>query len=260
MSSVSFAGGGSIVRNGGGLGEMSAVIIFQKMQGYLNSCIQSAAACSLSEQEVVLIKKVSTAMPIELKSFQLQFFSASEGPDLLTANFVGSPILIRSGALANSVGVPNSFSEIGSLVLFGLLKHQEVDSVSLAQKIFWSLKIETTSFFVDSEQNQIHWLRIEANSSEVFDELVLEQTDHSYDLYPLIQKLNFCEISPNLKVRIQRMTLPIPMSKTVVLDVKWNCGGERLGRAKIKIELVFSETGSFSLGSTKASAFGVIKP
>lgn len=261
ISSFSFAGGGTIVRNGGGLGEMSAVMIFQKMQRYLNSCLQNVPGCGLTDQEAVLVNQISLDMPSEYQSYQLRFFSQSDGPDIMTENFVGSPISIRSAALADNNGVPYPYSQIGSLILSGLLRHHGVESIGLAKKVFLPLKSEMTSLFVNSNVDVIHWMKIESkSSSEIFDEIILEQSESSFDLFPLIQSVKLCENSESLKLRVRRMISPNPMAKTVVLDVNWNCGGIRSGQAKIELELSFTVLDTFDLNGSYARAFGVVNP
>lgn len=268
VSSVSFAGGGSIVRSGGGLGEMSAVMIFQNMDRYLYSCLQNTSACRLNEQETLILKKTSSDMKTEHQAYPLSFFAKSDGPDVLTENFVGSPIAIRSGALADSAGVPYSFSRIGSLVLYGLLRHQGLESKNfppnlasdLAVKIFLPLKTEVTTLRINSNSSLVHWIKIETTSHEVFDEIVLEQPASSFDLYPLIQSVKLCENSKSLKLRIRRLILPNPVSETILLDVNWNCGGLSFGQAKIEIEFSFTPFQIFDPSTSRARAFSVVKP
>lgn len=262
ISTLAYAGGGSVVRNGGGLGEMSAVMVFQKMDRYLSSCLQNNGTCRLTDQDVMNIKKVVINWPTEFKSYQLQFFSSASGPDMVTGNFVGSPITLRSGALADSSGVPYSFSQIGSLVLSGLLAHHGINSLSLAEKVFRPFKSVDTSLFVNSDSDMIHWIQIEANGkTDAFDEVILEQANKSFDLFPIIQsEVKLCADPKSLKLRIQRMISANPMAKTVILDVNWNCGSENDGTAKIELELSFSNSGAFDLRSSRASAFSVLRP
>lgn len=252
------AAGGTTVR-GGGFGEMAAVMIFQKMELYISPCLRDWNPCGLSASETVLIRRVLESLKSEYESYDLDFFIEDDtSVNVITGSSVGSPIRIRSGAIADQNGLPRSLSEIGTLVLSGLLMHHQNGTQALAEKVFKGLHTELNS--TEFGTSQLQWLHVQYAGTAVFDELFVEQKDRSFDLSKAIQNTGLCQQQNQLFLLIQRLSTSFVESKSVILDVKFGCGGPNLGTAKLKLVLHFDESGSFDSEKTEVRAFGIIRP
>lgn len=252
------AAGGTVVRNGGGFGEMTAVTVFYKMDKYLRPCLKSPEICNLSAVEAQVLNDVVDSLNEEYKSFELSFFTDPVTEDIITEAFIGSPISLRSGALADQNGKPYTFSYIASLVLQGLLTHQQYSDLNLARKVFENMKSRILTSYLN--ENQIHWVNIQFRDRTSFDEIILEQKEFSYDLSPYLASAQLCSEDKILNIKMQRFTLPNPGAHSVVMDVLWNCGGNNFGKAKLELFIGYKENGDFDPSKTSAKAYGVIKP
>lgn len=248
------------VGNGGGFGEMIAVSTFEKMERYLTPCLSDLNPCKLTNGEQILIEKVTNSMSSERNSYQLGFFDSENiNQTVLTDSRVGSPIKINSMLLADDKGIPYSLNIIGSWVLYALLRHQNVDDHGIAKKVFEKL-VETRRSLAIKDYS-LHWLKIiESDQRSTLDELILEENEKSINLSYLFNNTQLCLNKNDLNLSILDWEQDSPFSSVVILDVNWDCGDKKFGKAKIQLDLIFDSNNHFDQGKSRASAFGIIKP
>jgi hypothetical protein len=197
--------GGSEAGNGGGLAEKNLIYAQLHIAEYLDLCLQTNS-CHLNTREKVLLEKISSSMPIELKT-HLQFRSEIKDPGFFiidglpriakTGNKIGDPIYINTDLLYQKS--PNSSYQTADIPLaasilvhelghhHGEMSHTELDQ--LGTKIqnlllthslraeFWNgnaalLTFQKNSVRSDEDKKHLHFI----------DRLVLENEQRLYEL------------------------------------------------------------------------------
>ena len=164
FSSVSFArAGGDLINNGGGLGEKNVLYAYERLENYIQLCLNSNRCKLDSAQKAILIKIVSGLS--QDKNFkQLIFASESKQPGFFlidgnvriakTGSFVGSPIYINSDLLS----AKNKNGEIEVMTIpeavavlvhefghhYGNYSHEELDFIGVRVSLLLQTKVIST--------------------------------------------------------------------------------------------------------------------
>lgn len=183
--------------NGGGFGEMKALKVFQSLNRYVNLCLANTSNCPINSSEEIALRALADSLNTELSLTPIDFRHDIE-TDYVTGSNQGDILWIRPSSLYNSLGLPKSFGEIGSIVLQGLLsKRNSVEtSKAIGDKVFAFM--QETGAVVANGENLIRTVRV-LKHGVVIDELIaIEYADRSVDLTAtVIEKLG-CE-SPRLE-------------------------------------------------------------
>lgn len=247
-----------VVGNGGGLGEMKAVYVFQNIEWYLKPCLKNTSACQLNTADVAVLEKIIQILPLERARYNLEFYTSQTSEDFLTGNDVGSKLLINSAALSDVTGQPFSTNEIGKIILRALLQHLKIQTPSLPEKIF--LNLQELAYSISLNSGMVHWLKITQLNQFIGDELFFEKPNKTYDLFPLFNRLALCKDSKALVLRILDLSKERVTSEFMTLNIQWSCGETAQGLAKVNITPSFTADGQLDLAQSIVQIYSIIPP
>ena len=247
-----------VVGNGGGLGEMKAVVVFQNMERYLTPCLKNAAACQLEAPEIAVVQKILQILPVERSRYNLEFYSSPTSEAFTTGHEIGSKLSINSSAVSDANGHPYSTNLIGTIIFRGLLQHLKIQTTNIPEKIF--LNLQEQEQFVSLGASMIHWLKLTQLKQFVGDELLLEKTNKTYDLFSLLSNIELCNNPKNLFLRIVNLSQEIVSSESINVDIQWNCGGVNLGSAKVRITPKFSANEDLDVQHSSVQTYAIVSP
>ncbi|RYZ71167.1 MAG: hypothetical protein EOP05_12355, partial [Proteobacteria bacterium] len=162
------------VGNGGGLAEMRAIYLHQRLSSYLIPCVVQPASCGISNEEAASFSQAVKAAAMAVPSSLVIDTSVSEAEIFVTPVSKGATIRLSPKALYAQVGsvlVPKSTSEIAGVLLAAYWTQSGAESkanaVSLAARI-------TSRFEESSSQLPV---RISSKTSILIHQQMLRLSD-----------------------------------------------------------------------------------
>jgi hypothetical protein len=162
-ASTSFATGGDLVNNGGGLSEKNILFAYEKLNKFIQLCLNSQA-CKLTAPQKDILKKIYAGLDKEKAIAQLEFASEKNIPGYFmidgqvrvarTGSAIGSIIRINSDLLytKNEMGVYEPISIADGLAIlihelghhYGNYTHEELDLLGVRVSMLLQQKIIST--------------------------------------------------------------------------------------------------------------------
>jgi len=216
-SAVTFAGG--FVNNGGGLAEKNILYAYEKLETYIQLCLNSKA-CKLTPDQTVLLKEIASSLPQEKQSKQIFFGSERQDPGSFmidgnvrvakTGSKVGSPIFINADLLytpaADKSYDPVTIPEAVAILIHELGHHQghhnhdELDLLGVRVSLLLQQKFISTPL-IPWAPNEISASVLNTDFSEGFPQVLLNVGDEVIDVSDQYKQVVHCEV----------FTFPIPI-------------------------------------------------
>lgn len=207
------------VNNGGGLGEMKILFLLENLETHLVSCLESANPCALRPDEIQVLREVARSLPTQRQGGGVQF-----DPELTvalqTTTTWGEALWVRPAALYNEQGFARTSSELGALLLEGLLmKTSAAQGRLIAQAVFKGVHERLESVSMGSML--LHHLRF-GRGTDVQSVLVLESDKQSHNLSEWIGPLTACSVPERLRA--------VSIGKgdgVFTAELQWICDGRK---------------------------------
>lgn len=219
LNSQAIALGGDMVNNGGGLAEKNVLFAYDKLDKYIQICLNSDS-CKLNSSQKDLLSQILTSLPLEKQNQkQISFSSEKKNPGTFiidglvrvakTGSNIGSPIYINSDLLysKNEVNsyVPVSIPEAVAILLhefghhYGNYSHEELDLIGVRVSMLLQQKIISTPLVPWTSDISVNVFNLNLTTS--FPEVLLNVGNDVIDISSLYEKVALC----------YAITIPIPI-------------------------------------------------
>ena len=219
FTSAAAVAGGGFVNNGGGLAEKNVLYAYEKLETYIELCLNSKT-CKLTSDQTVLLQKILQTLPQERRGKQLFFGSEKNAPGSFmidgnvrvarTGDAIGSPIYINSDLLytkaAGNSYEPVTIPEAVAILLHefghhhGNYSHEELDLLGVRVSLLLQQKFVATPL-IPWSPNEISASVLNVDLIDGFPQVLLTVGDEIMDLSALYAQEVRCEV----------VTLPIPI-------------------------------------------------
>jgi hypothetical protein len=220
LSSLSsWAGGGGFVNNGGGLAEKNILYAYEKIETYVQLCLQSDS-CKLTPSQRIILSSILQSLPQEKVAQQIIFGSERVDPGSFmidgnvrvarTGDAIGSPIYINSDLLysKNETGSYDSVTIPEAVAILvhefghhqGAHSHEELDFIGVRVSLQLQQKFISTPL-VPWAASEISASVLNPGSVSSFPQVLLSVGDDVLDVSQIYAKAVHCEV----------FTLPIPI-------------------------------------------------
>lgn len=204
------AGKGDLVNNGGGLAEKNILYAYQKLERYIQMCLNSSL-CRLDGRQREILTQIQQGLPQEKQAGnQIQFASERNSPGTFiidrevkvakTGSRIGSPIIVNTDLLysRNEMGfyIPVSVAESVAILIhelghhYGNYSHTELDLLGVRMAMMLQLKTYNTPLLPWS--SQVSATIINAHNEDGYPDVVLYVEDQAVDLTEAFYKAVFC--------------------------------------------------------------------
>lgn len=216
-SVTSFAG--TFVNNGGGIAEKNILYAYEKLDTYLQLCINSNA-CKLTTEQGGLLLQIYRALPRERQTKQIFFGSERNAPGSFmidgnvrvarTGDEIGSPIYINADLLYTKgegdsydpVSIPEAVAilvhELGHHQ--GYHSHEELDLLGVRVSLLLQQKFISTPL-IPWSPNEISASVLNTNLLNGFPQVLLSVGDEVLDVSSIYAREVHCEV----------FTIPVPI-------------------------------------------------
>jgi len=221
-SIAAFAGGG-FVNNGGGLAEKNVLYAYEKLDTYIQICLDTNS-CKLTTDQSNLLQKIAQTLPQERQAPQLSFQSEMQrrGTFMIdgnvrvakTGNTIGSPIYINSdllytrgeGGSFDPVTIPEAVAilihELGHH--HGVYSHEMLDLLGVRVSLMLQKKIISTPL-IPWAPSEISASVLNPNMLESYPQVLLTVGDEVLDVSEMYAREVRCGV-----VTLSIPILPIP--------------------------------------------------
>lgn len=240
--SKSWARGGDLINNGGGIAEKNMVIAYEQLDTYIRLCI-SSQQCKVDQEQRQLLQTILSHLPEEKRQAnQLVFMSEKNQPGTFiiddhikiakTGSTVGSPIYINTDLLysRDEIGnyVPLSVNECVAVLVhemghhYGDYSHGQLDLLGIRVALLLELKTYRTPLLPWSQKISAAVVNPDINNG--YPQFLLYVEDAVYDLSQSIAENIYC---PKLTIPIPILPIPdLVLSKTkpqgvLIHNVHW---------------------------------------
>lgn len=214
-----WAGGGDFVNNGGGLAEKNILYAYDKIDNYLQVCLQSES-CKLTDSQKEILQQIYNGLPQEKRTPQILFGSERNTPGSFmidgnvrvakTGSTVGSPIYINTDLLyAKNHGGgydPVTIPEATAILIhelghhYGNYSHEELDLIGVRVSLLLQQNFISTPL-VPWAPNEISATVFNPDFMISFPQVLLTVGDDVVDVSQMYAAAVHCKV----------VTLPIPI-------------------------------------------------
>lgn len=233
--------------NGGGFGEMKALLLWKTMDQHLRLCLPPASLCGLTSDETLFVQKILPSFPDERLYGGIDFFNDPQMTRTVeTKNQIGDKISINSALLSEPGGLSRSLQSIGTWILWGVFRHHQIeaahiDLLPLAKRIYSYFAEDVSTQKIGSYPNYLllHRLNIHLNKTQNFfqERLIIEDKTASYDLLSDQKVRNFCGKQQSPQFQIEKIT-SVQGGTLLIVQLSWSCNGTSWGSALLSYKLI----------------------